>query len=110
MDTTNHVVLAGRVSGDPMTRTMPSGDLLVTFRVVVPRSRAAQRRSRQRVDTFEVSAWTARLRRTAAALRDGDRIVLTGELRRRFVRRATGPQSFVNIDLVTCRRQRAVAS
>jgi single-strand DNA-binding protein len=100
----NAVRLSGRVSAAPEARMLPSGDEVVSFRLVVPRSPAALRRSKQLVDTIECSAWTARLRRSVRRLEAGDVVTVTGELRRRFTRGARGPMSWVNVDLETCER------
>ena len=100
----NAVRLSGRVSAAPEARMLPSGDEVVSFRLIVPRSPAARRRSKQRVDTIECSAWTARLRRSVRRLAAGDAVTVTGELRRRFTRGAGGPMSWVNVDLDTCER------
>lgn len=100
----NAVTLAGRVSADPEPRVLPSGDEVVSFRLVVPRSAAALRRSRQRVDTIECVAWSARLRRTTRRLVAGDEVVVTGELRRRFTRSGGGPTSWVSVELGSCVR------
>jgi single-strand DNA-binding protein len=103
----NAVQLSGRVSAAPEARMLPSGDEVVSFRLIVPRSPAARRRSKQRVDTIECSAWTARLRRAVRRLSAGDAVTVTGELRRRFTRGAGGPMSWVNVDLDTCERTAA---
>jgi single-strand DNA-binding protein len=103
----NVVRLSGRVSAAPEARMLPSGDEVVSFRLVVPRSAAARKRSKQRVDTIECSAWTARLRRSVRRLEAGDVVTVTGELRRRFTRGAGGPMSWVNVDLDTCERTAA---
>lgn len=100
----NAVRLSGRVSAAPEARMLPSGDEVVSFRLVVPRSAAALTRSKQRVDTIECSAWAARLRRSVRRLEPGDLVTVTGELRRRFTRGPQGPMSWVNVDLVTCQR------
>ena len=98
----NLVCLSGRVSATPEARLLPSGDEVVSFRLIVPRSATARRWSKQRVDTIECSAWTARLRRSVRRLEAGDAVTVTGELRRRFTRGASGPMSWVNVDLATC--------
>ena len=103
----NAVRLSGRVSAAPEARMLPSGDEVVSFRLIVPRSPSARRRSKQRVDTIECSAWTARLRRSVRRLEAGDAVTVTGELRRRFTRGAGGPMSWVNVDLDTCERTAA---
>ena len=98
----NHVTLAGRISADPEVRVLPSGDRLVSFRLIVPRSVAARRRSKQPVDTIECSAWTQKLRRSVSRLEAGSHVVVTGELRRRFSRNGGGLISRVSVDLDSC--------
>lgn len=95
----NSVQLVGHVSGEPLERQLPSGDHLVTFRVVVPRSAAARRRTRQSIDTVECSAWSARARRAAARLAIGDQVTVSGELRRTFRRGRGGIRSWVTVDV-----------
>jgi single-strand DNA-binding protein len=87
----NEVRVLGRISGEPERRILPSGDELVTFRVVV-------RRHPQGTDTFDVAVGPAppagvrrrpeqvgrRLLATAEALADGDHVEVEGELRRRW--------------------------
>jgi single-strand DNA-binding protein len=104
MNPANEVHLAGRVSAMPQERTLPSGDKVVSFRLVVPRTRSAQRRTRQRADTVECSVWTARLRRSALALAAGDEVTVSGELRRTFRRNAGGVTSWVTVDVADVRR------
>jgi len=95
----NSVQLVGHVSGGPVERQLPSGDHVVSFRVVVPRGPAARRRTRQPVDTIECSAWSAKVRRTAARLDVGDQVSVRGELRRTFRRNGTGVGSWVTVDV-----------
>jgi single-strand DNA-binding protein len=104
MNPANEVNLAGRVSAPAEQRRLPSGDLVVSFRLVVPRTRAAQRRTRQRVDTVECSVWTSRLRRAALNLAAGDDISVSGELRRTFRRGPVGVTSWVTVDVGDLRR------
>jgi single-strand DNA-binding protein len=106
----NAVRLNGRVSAAPEARMLPSGDEVVSFRLIVPRSPAALRWSKQLVDTIECSAWTARLRRSVRRLEAGDIVTVTGELRRRFSRGTRGPMSWVNVDIETCERTAAPPS
>lgn len=103
-DSRNQVTLTGRVSAAPESRVLPSGDEVVSFRIIVARSAAALRRSKQRVDTIECSAWTAPLRRSVLRLQAGAEVEVSGELRRRFSRGATGAVSRVTVDLNSCRR------
>lgn len=104
MNSANEVHLAGRISAAPQQRQLPSGDVVVSFRLVVPRSRAAQRRTRQSVDAVECSVWTSRLRRSVAALSVGDEVAVTGELRRTFRRHAGGVTSWVTVDVAHLQR------
>jgi len=100
----NSVQLVGHVSGEPIERQLPSGDHLVSFRVVVPRSAAVRRRTRQSVDTVECSAWPAKVRRAAARLAVGDQVTVSGELRRTFRRSRGGVRSWVTVDVDTIER------
>lgn len=95
----NEVVLRGRVSADPELRELPSGDPLVTFRIVVERDARALRVSKQRVDVIECAAWTARLRQKASRLQPGAEVEVAGALRRRFSRREGGLTSHVSVEL-----------
>jgi single-strand DNA-binding protein len=112
MNAANEVHLTGRVSAPPQQRQLPSGDVVVSFRLVVPRTRAAQRRTRQSVDTVECSVWTARLRRAAQSLTAGAQVSVAGELRRTFRRSSTGVTSWVTVDVGEMQRMsgEAVAS
>ena len=103
-DDNNHVNHAGRVSADPETRVLPSGDEVVSFRLIVRRSAAARRRSKQLVDTIECSAWSAAMRRTVSRLEAGTEVEVTGELRRRFTRGGGGAISFVTVEVDSCRK------
>ncbi|OLT15943.1 single-stranded DNA-binding protein [Serinicoccus sp. CUA-874] len=102
----NEVHLAGRVSGGPTERELPSGDVLVQLRVVVPRPAARGRGaagSRQRVDTIDVTCWSARSRRAALRLADGAGVEVTGALRRRFFRTGAGAASRYDVEATSVR-------
>ena len=101
----NHVQLSGRVSSEPHAVTLPSGDEIVTFRLVVARDAAARKRSRQAVDVIECVAWTARLRRSVLRLKPDDHVELTGALRRRFSRGGGGVQSFASVEVAGLQRR-----
>lgn len=101
--TLNEVHLIGRISGDPEVRELPSGDSLVTFRLVLPRDAGARRRSKQLVDTIECVGWTARIQRSMKRCADGEFAEVRGSLRRRFSRAHGFPQSWVSIDVSECR-------
>lgn len=103
-DDNNAVRLTGRISAPPESRILPSGDELVTFRLVVRRSAAARKRSKQVVDTIECSVWRAALRRSVLRLPPGTEVEVTGELRRRFSNGGRGVASWVSVEVDACRK------
>ena len=80
----NTVLLRGRVSALAGERTLPSGDKVSEFRLIV------NRRAGDGVDTLEVAAWKSALRNRAAKLQPNDWVEVSGEIRRRFWRGAAG--------------------
>lgn len=103
----NEVVLVGRLAAVPEPRLLPSGDEIVTFRVVVDRPRAdrasAERRS-PTVDTLDCAVASATLRRRLVAWSDGDTIQVEGPLRRRFWRAGPAVLSRCEVQVVRARR------
>jgi single-strand DNA-binding protein len=93
----NTVCLRGRLSVDPEERTLPSGDSVWLFRVVVPRGGRA--RSRQTVDALECAVWGGRVRRSVATWRAGDVVAVRGALRRRFFQTGGGTASRVEVEV-----------
>ncbi|MDQ6935965.1 MAG: single-stranded DNA-binding protein [Actinomycetota bacterium] len=100
---TNKVSLSGRVNSAPTVRELPSGDSLVTFRLVVPRAkttaRAAGRTSKQVSDWLDCAVWSGRARRKALSWRVGDQVEVTGALRRRFFRSASGGAAATRVEV-----------
>lgn len=92
----NEVRLAGRISAGPEERVLPSGDILWTFRLVVPRP-AGRSASRQSVDALECAVWGGRVRRSVSSWRQGDVVEVSGAIRRRFFRTAAGAASRVEV-------------
>jgi single-strand DNA-binding protein len=89
----NQVVLVGRVSAAPETRELPSGDTVVSFRVVVDRpparataasSGTAKGGPRRQVDVIDVACWTRRTQRSAGSMAADTTVRVEGALRRRF--------------------------
>ncbi len=112
----NEVRLTGRVSGSPEEREMPSGDVVVLFRLVVPRPagrRSASARGAGRkavtVDTIDIACWSARTRRAALRLQEGETAEVSGSLHRRFFRAGGGAVSRYEVDAATVARPRARA-
>lgn len=104
----NEVLLVGRVSGEPEERELPSGDVLVAWRVVVdrppPRRPPPDGVRLATVDTLDCVAWTSAVRRTARTLGDGDLVAVEGALRRRFWRAGAGSASRTEVEVLAVRR------
>lgn len=109
----NTVHLRGRVSGVGDERVLPSGDSLVTLRVVVPRP--PRRRApagegkgpRAQVDTIEVACWSAATRKVATGLTETDIVEVDGALRRRFFQVGGGAASRYEVEASKVSRVRA---
>ena len=80
----NHVTLQGHFSAVAEERTLPSGDVIAVFRLVVPREDGS------RVDTIDCAVSGARLRKRTLRVRAGDEIVIEGALHRRFWKTPSG--------------------
>ena len=109
-ETQNEVVLVGRVSAPPEERELPSGDVLVTFRLVVDRpARPLPEGVRPvSVDTLDCVAWTPALRRSLSAWETGDVVRVEGALRRRFWRAGAAAASRCEVEVAKAKRlQRA---
>lgn len=102
----NEVVLRGRVTMAGAVRELPSGDALVSGRIVVDRGSgrertAGVRKSRQPVDAIDCVGWTAAVRRAMLEWQVGDAVRVTGALRRRFYRAESGPVSRVEVEVLS---------
>ena len=102
----NEVRLVGRLAADPVRRELPSGDVLVQFRVIVDRGpglRAAGRRT-PTVDALDCTAWRKDVQRSLGSYAAGDVVEVTGALRRRFWRSPGGPASRSEVEATRLRR------
>jgi len=99
----NEVRLRGRVSNQPAERVLPSGDRLVSLRVIVPRPRT-RAGSSVSVDTFDCVAWTTRAGDALLRLAPDDSVDITGALRRRFWRGEQGAVSRVEVEVTRVKR------
>jgi single-strand DNA-binding protein len=104
----NRVSVVGRVSSAAAARTMPSGDEMVTWRVVVNRPPAHG--PGPAFDVVDCVAWSARTRRSALAWAVGDVVALEGALRRRFWRSPGGLQSRCEIEVSAAKRVAVAAT
>lgn len=114
----NEVTLVGRLAAAAEERELPSGDRIVTLRVVVPRGPVDRHRPRTAsgqtprtaaVDTIDVVCWSAVIQRCALRLPAGDEIEVVGALRRRFFGGPGGRQSRYEVEAAVLRRWRGAA-
>ncbi|MDV3220132.1 single-stranded DNA-binding protein [Intrasporangium sp.] len=108
----NEISLCGRLSAPAEERTLPSGDVIVTLRVVIPRLGTTRRPGLKRqgearpgqVDTIDVVCWSARSRRAALRIAAGSTVEVEGALRRRFFGTPAGRQSRYEVEAASVRR------
>lgn len=109
----NQVLLRGRISAEPEQRELPSGDVMVTFRLVVRREPSPMTKgSRQVSDWVSCTAWGGRPRACARAWHVDDVVEVRGALRRRYYRGAAGgAATSLEVEMLAGRRlQRAPAT
>jgi single-strand DNA-binding protein len=103
----NHVILTGRVTSGPEERELPSGDVIVTFRMSMPRAATPMSRgSRQQTDWVDCVAFGARCRRTVGGWQAGDQVAVEGALRRRFYRAGDGSVTRLEVEVLKAARAR----
>lgn len=104
----NDVRLLGRLSAAPATVELPSGDVLMTFRISVERAApgVGGRSTGQRVDSIPCSAWAPRLRRSIATWRAGDLVEVVGAVRCRFYQAGGATRSRVEVEATAARIMR----
>ncbi len=100
----NDVILRGRVAAPVDERQLPSGDTIITARLIVDRDAVALSRSSQRVDTIDCVAWLRKAQRSMRGWQAGEHVEVSGAIRRRFFRGATGPVSRVEVEIRSTRR------
>ena len=79
----NDVALRGWVTTIATERELPSGDLVVQFRIAITRPEGG-------VDTIDLESWSAKTRRSALTLKDGEWVEIVGSIRRRFWKSQAG--------------------
>ncbi len=104
----NTVELRGRVTSAPTERELPSGAVITTFRVSVPRARTPMTVGSSQVsDWLDCVAWSARSRRSVGGWRVGDPVEVSGALRRRFYRAGEGASTRLEVEVLGARRARS---
>jgi single-strand DNA-binding protein len=109
MDYVNSVHLVGRVTATGEPRELPSGDTVLTLRVVVPRAERRRDQPRAGVDTIDVACWTPAARRSASRCAVDDHVEVEGSLRRRFFRAGGAVASRYEVEARRVTRRRAEA-
>lgn len=94
----NDVMLRGRVSAAALEKTLPSGDKVVEFRLVVARLELSG------VDTLDIGAWSAKARRSALSLKPDEWIEISGSIHRRFWKGPNGLASRWQVEAVEISR------
>ena len=92
----NTVVLVGKVSTTAQDIELPSGEVLVRLRIVVPRERPTTRTT---VDTIDLVCVKAVVRKRAHSLAAGEVVRVEGSLRRRFWKAGAGVASRVEVEV-----------
>lgn len=101
----NQVTLTGRVAAPGEDRELPSGDHVVSLRVVVDRPKRVPGGSTAKVDTIDVACWSAATRRVAQRARKGDTVRVDGALRRRFWKAGGAVASRYEVEAQTIRNE-----
>jgi single-stranded DNA-binding protein len=83
----NDCLFRGRVSAPATEKELPSGELVVEFRLIIGRDK------REGVDTLDIAAWSAKNRKVALSFDGGEWIEVAGAVRRRFWQ---GPQGLAS--------------
>lgn len=102
IEAVNEVLLVGRVSADAKEVPLPSGDVIVTFRLAVPRPPRPGARTMS--DAIDCVVWRSGPRRAAMGWQVGDVVRVSGALRRRFWRGPVGPASRFELEVDQARR------
>ena len=92
------VQLAGRLGAQVHERTLPSGDALWVFGIVVDRP-PRERHGRTSIDTIACFTTSASIARRLTAMEPGDGVTAEGVLRRRFWRAPHGLGSAMEVDV-----------
>lgn len=103
----NEVHLTGRVTSGPEERTLPSGDVIVTFRLSMAREVTPMtKRSKQTSDWVDCVAFGSRPRRSVSGWAVGEVVSVEGALRRRFYRAGEGAMTRLEVEVLRAARAR----
>jgi single-strand DNA-binding protein len=108
----SHVRLVGRLGARVELRTLPSGDEVTVFTVIVDRSPKDRSRTGGRgatVDSIACQTFRAGVIRRLSSLDAGTWVEAEGTLRRRFWRTGGGLSSAMEVDVIRLERCRVRA-
>jgi len=108
----SQVAVIGRLGSRVEVRTLPSGDEVTIFTVIVDRSAKDQSRAGGRtatVDSISCQTFRAGVARRLSTLEAGTWVQVEGSLRRRFWRFAGGLSSAMEVDVIRLERYRVRA-
>jgi len=112
VQSSSSVMIVGRLGSRVEARTLPSGDEVTVFTVIVDRSAKDQSRSGGRaatVDSISCQTFRAAVARRLGTLEAGTWVQVEGTLRRRFWRSGGGLSSAMEVDVVRLERCRVRA-
>lgn len=95
----NEVYLVGRVTSKKKEKKLPSGDLVSEFRIVIDRPG-----KNGAIDTIDIAAWKASLRKRIESLEVDYWVEVKGAVRRRFWQSANGLASRWQVEASEIRR------
>ena len=92
----NSVHLVGRITTAGQEIELPSGDMLVKFRIVIPRDRPI---SKTTVDTIDCVVDRKSLHKKVLRFFEGEIVEIEGQLRRRFWKAGPGVASKLEVEV-----------
>ncbi|MEE2041488.1 single-stranded DNA-binding protein [Nocardiopsis sp. CT-R113] len=105
-DHRNEVVVAGRITAEPLVRELPSGDRVATWRICVARPTDTRYAGRA-FDSITCASFDQDLHEGIRGWRVGDVVRMSGELRRRTWRGREGVRSVCEVEARTATLVRA---
>jgi single-strand DNA-binding protein len=101
----NSVYVVGRLSSEGEELILPSGDVLLRFRVVIPRPlKMRQAATKTTVDTLDCYVMGAALRKRVEKFEVGQVVELEGAIRRRFWKAGASVASRVEIEVLSIKK------
>lgn len=97
----NAVSLEGRLAAPAEIRDLPSGDTVLVWRMIVPRT--APRSAAATIDTIDCASFDPRIIKRGPGWVEGSWLQAEGQLRRRFWKSPAGLRSRYEVEIVSAR-------